>query len=101
MRPERPHPPVLPPKRTEVLRPLGGRGIATNKAGPSPSSYIERSGTGLQESLEYVRLLLGQLGILSGVPDYVFGIQLGRPKMRQKTGAVCRSGKGERLQEGP
>ena len=47
--------------------------------GDAETKYIERSGTGLQESLEYARLLLGQLGILSGVPDYVFGIQLGRP----------------------
>jgi len=27
-----------PTKMSEVLRPLGGRGIATNKAGHSPSS---------------------------------------------------------------
>ena len=47
--------------------------------GDAETRYIERAGTGLQETLEYVRLLLGQLGILSGVPDYVFGIQLGRP----------------------
>ena len=47
--------------------------------GEEGARYIERSGAGLSESIEYVRLLLGQLGVLSGVPDYVFGIQLGRP----------------------
>lgn len=47
--------------------------------GEEGARYIERSGAGLAESIEYVRLLLGQLGVLSGVPDYVFGIQLGRP----------------------
>ena len=47
--------------------------------GEEGARYVERSGAGLSESIEYVRLLLGQLGVLSGVPDYVFGIQLGRP----------------------
>lgn len=47
--------------------------------GEEGARYVERSGAGLAESIEYVRLLLGQLGVLSGVPDYVFGIQLGRP----------------------
>lgn len=47
--------------------------------GEEGARYIERSGAGLSESIEYVRLLLGQLGVISGVPDYVFGIQLGRP----------------------
>ena len=47
--------------------------------GEEGTSYIERSGNGLNESIEYVRLLLSQLGVLSGVPDYVFGLQLGRP----------------------
>ena len=47
--------------------------------GEEGARYVERSGAGLTESIEYVRLLLGQLGVLSGVPDYVFGIQLGRP----------------------
>lgn len=40
--------------------------------------YIERSGAGLSESIEYVRLLLAQLGVLSGVPDYVYGVPLQR-----------------------
>lgn len=48
-------------------------------SGEEGARYIERSGTGLTESIEYVRMLLGQLGVLSGVPDYVFGVQLGRP----------------------
>ena len=48
-------------------------------AGEEGARYVERSGSGLTESLEYTRLMLGQLGVLSGVPDYVFGVQLGRP----------------------
>ena len=48
-------------------------------SGEEGARYIERAGTGLTESLDYVRMLLGQLGVLSGVPDYVFGVQLGRP----------------------
>lgn len=48
--------------------------------GEEGARYIERSGNGLRENLEFIRLMLGQLGVLSGVPDYVFGIQLGRPQ---------------------
>lgn len=48
--------------------------------GEQSTRYIERTGNGLRESLEYVRLVLGQLGVLSGVPDYVFGINVGRPR---------------------
>jgi len=47
--------------------------------GEEGARYIERTGQGLDESLNYLRLLLGQLGVMSGVPDYVFGVQLGRP----------------------
>ena len=38
--------------------------------------WIERTGTGLSENLEYTRLLLGVLSVLSGVPDYVYGVSL-------------------------
>lgn len=48
-------------------------------AGEEGARYVERSGNGLRENLEFIRLMLGQLGVLSGVPDYVFGVQLGRP----------------------
>ena len=47
--------------------------------GEEGARYIERSGEGLRENTEYMRLLLGQAGVVSGVPDYVFGVQLGRP----------------------
>ena len=47
--------------------------------GEEGARYIERSGEGLRENIEYMRLLLGQAGVVSGVPDYVFGVQLGRP----------------------
>lgn len=48
-------------------------------SGEEGARYVERAGTGLVESMDYVRMLLGQLGVLSGVPDYVFGVTLGRP----------------------
>lgn len=59
----------------------GGLGLTVPPPfiGESSAQYIERTGTGLSESLSYIRLLLGQLGVLSGVPDYVFGVQLDRP----------------------
>ena len=56
-----------------------GMNIAPPFGGEEGSRYVERAGTGLTESIEYLRMLLGQLGVLSGVPDYVFGVQLGRP----------------------
>ena len=47
--------------------------------GEEGARFIERNGAGLSESLDYMRMLLGQLGVISGVPDYVFGVNLGRP----------------------
>ena len=47
--------------------------------GEEGARYVERSGQGLTESLEYIRMLLGQLSVISGVPDYVFGVQLSKP----------------------
>ena len=59
----------------------GGLGLTVPPpfTGELPAQYIERTGTGLKESMDYIRLLLGQLGVLSGVPVYVFGVQLDRP----------------------
>lgn len=70
--------PTLNDLATLATEPLGLT-TAPPFAGEEGARYIERSGNGLRESIEYVRMLLGQLGVLSGVPDYVFGIQLGRP----------------------
>lgn len=58
-----------------------GLGLLINPpfSGEEGAAWIERSGTSQSEALEYMRLLLGQLGVISGVPDYVFGVQLGRP----------------------
>lgn len=47
--------------------------------GEEGARYVERSGQGLTESLEYIQMLLGQLSVVSGVPDYVFGAQLSKP----------------------
>lgn len=62
-----------------VTRPLGLT-LPPPFEGEQSAKYVERSGNGLTESLEYVRLVLGQLGVISGVPDYVFGINIGRPR---------------------
>lgn len=47
--------------------------------GESEAKYIERSGTGLREAMDYVRLLLSQLAVITGVPDYIFGVNLANP----------------------
>lgn len=44
--------------------------------GEAEPGYIERTGRGIDESLDFVRLLLGLLTVLSGVPDYVYGVSL-------------------------
>lgn len=44
--------------------------------GEAEARYVERTGQGLAESLEYMRLLLGQLAVMSGVPDYIYGVSL-------------------------
>lgn len=44
--------------------------------GEYEAKFIERSGQGLAESLDYMRLLLGQLSVMSGVPDYIYGVSL-------------------------
>ena len=44
--------------------------------GEEGGRYIERAGTGLQEALDYIRMILGSLAVMSGVPEYVYGISL-------------------------
>ena len=70
---------VTPDKVTTAVS--GGLGLTIPPPfiGEEGARYVERTGTGLDESLNYLRMLLGQLGVISGVPDYVFGVQLGRP----------------------
>lgn len=70
----------ITPERVRTANRSGlGVTVSPPFIGEEGPRYVERSGVGLEESLEYLRLLLGQLGVLSGVPDYVFGVQLGRP----------------------
>lgn len=56
----------------------GGLGMLVEPPfmGEGETRYIERTGSGLNESLEYMRLLLGQLAVMSGVPDYIYGVSL-------------------------
>jgi len=44
--------------------------------GEEGARYIERGGTGLEEALNYIRMILGSLSIMSGVPEYVYGTTL-------------------------
>ena len=55
-----------------------GIGLLTEPpfSGEQGARYVERQGKGLEESQEHIRLLLGQLAIMSGVPDYVYGVNL-------------------------
>ena len=47
--------------------------------GETEARYIERSGTGLTETMDYIRLLLSQLSVITGVPDYIYGVNLSNP----------------------
>ncbi len=47
--------------------------------GESEARYVERSGTGLTETMDYIRLLLSQLSVITGVPDYIYGVNLSNP----------------------
>jgi len=44
--------------------------------GEEGARYVERQGTGLEEALAYIRMVLGSLAVLSGVPEYVYGVSL-------------------------
>ena len=45
-------------------------------SGEEGARYVERQGTGLNEAVEYIRIILGALAIMSGVPEYVYGVSL-------------------------
>ena len=44
--------------------------------GEEGARYIERSGVGLDETINYIRMLFGVLTISSGVPEYVYGVSI-------------------------
>ncbi|MYD81372.1 MAG: hypothetical protein F4X44_12260 [Gammaproteobacteria bacterium] len=44
--------------------------------GEEGARYVERTGGGLEEALAYIRMILGSLAVLSGVPEYVYGVSL-------------------------
>ena len=48
-------------------------------SGETGTSFIERQGRGLSESMDYVKMLIDQLSILSGTPQYIFGVDT-KPK---------------------
>ena len=68
---------------TEQVADLGRQGIGITvppaMPGEDRASYIERLNPLVAESMDYLRLLFGQLTIASGVPDYIYGVNLGQP----------------------
>ena len=70
----------------QIMQPMGLQ-INPPFAGEEGARFVERAGTGLTESLEYIRLLLSQLGVLTGVPDYV----LGAPRLGQTSAETERT----------
>lgn len=70
---------------TETITPAKVAGLGKSGLGltiPPPftgqngARYVERQGNGLEESMGYIRMLLGSLSVMSGVPEYVFGTNL-------------------------
>ena len=45
-------------------------------SGEEGARYVERAGTGLVESMQYIRTILGSLSVMSGVPEFVHGLSL-------------------------
>ena len=56
--------------------------------GEEGGRYIERAGTGLQESVVHLRTILGALSMLSGVPEYVWGVNLSNQESRSQVERV-------------
>lgn len=50
-----------------------------------PARYVERSGISLQESLQYLTMLMSQLGIQTGLPDYVFASRVGQKMVESES----------------
>ena len=61
-----------------------GLTVAPPFIGEAEPRFVERSGVGLEESVTYIRLLLGQLAVMSGVPEYIFGVQLAQPNETER-----------------
>ena len=67
-------------KNTAALHRTGlGVTVSPPYIGEEPPRYVERENGHVSNELAYMRLLLGQLTIASGVPDYVYGVNLGQP----------------------
>jgi len=67
----------ITPSRIASLGKTGlGLVIPPPFTGEQGASYVERQGTGLREAMDYMRILLGSLSVMSGVPEYVFGTNL-------------------------
>ena len=67
----------ITPARIAGLGKTGlGMAIPPPFTGEEGARYIERSGVGLAEAMGYIRIILGSLAMMSGVPEYVYGVSL-------------------------
>ena len=66
-------------QRSRVARRGLGLTVPPPFAGEEGAKFVERLAPLITEGIEYLRLLLGQLSIVSGVPDYIYGVNLGQP----------------------
>ncbi len=66
-------------QRSRIARRGLGLTVPPPFSGEEGARYVERVAPLIAESIEYLRLLLGQLSIVSGVPDYIYGVNLGQP----------------------
>jgi len=66
--------------RAMVARKGLGLTVPTPFSGEEGARYVERAFPTVAEQLDYLRLLIGKLSIAAGVPDYVYGVNLGQPQ---------------------
>lgn len=66
-------------QRSKIARRGLGLTVPPPFAGEEGARFVERLAPLITEGVDYLRLLLGQLSIVSGVPDYIYGVNLGQP----------------------
>ena len=72
----------------DKVRAAAGTGLGMTVTPPfigeEGARYVERTGVGLDESLDYLKLLLGQLSVITGVPEYIFGVMPSNPNETER-----------------
>ena len=75
---------VTPERVRNASRNGLGMTVSPPFIGEEGARYVERTGVGLDESLEYLRLLLKQLSVITGIPEYVFGVVPSNPNETER-----------------